>query len=231
MTLAAASEPATPRIAKSLAPIRSPPICAAGSSTLTASRTNRSRTHVRRSGRSFGGNSIHHPAPARETVATRTITTSAIPHPTLATAWPTASMPDHMIRPMTAAIPINQAIMPARLTIPIRAQDVVDMTRRADAALLPRLLEVKGVGRAQPESPLAGRTTLHDERRIGSIAGEPLELDKGVGRPLRIPGVACLGAGTDRTDAPFSGEYREAGGRRLRRIDAEIGARRRLAGE
>src|SRR5262249_44028885 len=82
---------------------------------------------------------------------------SPTPHQTLATEWPKASMPDHMISPMTAAIPITQAIMPARLTIPIRPQDVVDMTRRADAALLPRLLEVKGVGRAQPESPLAGR--------------------------------------------------------------------------
>ena len=59
----------------------------------------------------------HQPAPATATVTPRTTTTKRIPHPTLATACPTASSPDHAVMAMTAAIPINQAATPACLTI------------------------------------------------------------------------------------------------------------------
>src|SRR5262249_36425365 len=58
------------------------------------------------------------PRHATETVTARTITTSRIPQPTLAIAWPTASRPDQMVRTTSAAIPPSQATTPACLTIP-----------------------------------------------------------------------------------------------------------------
>ena len=64
-------------------------------------------------GRVCGGKMSHQPAPATATVTPRTTTTKRIPHPTLATACPTASRPDHVVMAMTAAIPINQAATPA----------------------------------------------------------------------------------------------------------------------
>src|SRR5262245_46407128 len=99
------------------APIRSPPTCAMGNSTLAASRMKRTTTHVPSCGRALAGKSSHQPTPAIETVAARTATTRAIPHPTLTTAWATASSPDQMITALTAAMPVNQAIKPACATI------------------------------------------------------------------------------------------------------------------
>ena len=54
----------------------------------------------------LGQNSSHQPMPATETEMARTTTTSAIPHPTLATAWATASKPDQMVTALTAAMPV-----------------------------------------------------------------------------------------------------------------------------
>src|SRR5262245_15779119 len=84
-----------------------------GSSTLAASRTKRRITQVPSGGRAFDGNSIHQPTPATETVAARTTITSAIPQPTLATAWAIESRPIQMVTAPTAAIPVNQAKTPA----------------------------------------------------------------------------------------------------------------------
>src|SRR5262249_32267193 len=80
--------------------------------------TNLKSRHAPNCGRTFEGKSSHQPAPATETVTARTITTSRIPQPTLAIAWPTAPRPDQMVRPMSAAIPPSQATTPACLTIP-----------------------------------------------------------------------------------------------------------------
>src|SRR5208283_43650 len=90
----------------------SPPTCVSGNKALAASRTNLRRTAARSRKRPLAGNSNHQPAPATETVAARVRTTNGIPQPTLATAFPTASMPDHAVRPMQAAIPAHQATTP-----------------------------------------------------------------------------------------------------------------------
>src|SRR5262245_7906721 len=120
MMLAAASGPATPWNVMSRAPMRSPPTCISGNSALVASRTKRMRTQAASPGLSGGGKSGCQPAPATLTVTTRTITTRRIPQPTLATACAMESMPDQMTRPMTTAIPINQAMTPACLMIVMR---------------------------------------------------------------------------------------------------------------
>src|SRR6266478_7375812 len=117
MVLAAASGPPTVQNVKSRAPMMSPP---SGSRALTASRTNLRRTTARSRKRPLAGNSNHQPAPATETVAARVSTTNGIPQPTHATALPTASMPDHALRPMQAAIPVHQATTPTYLSAPMR---------------------------------------------------------------------------------------------------------------
>ncbi len=55
MTLAAATVPLVPRSARQRAPMKSPPICASGSSAFAASRMLRTRTHSRSDGRRFAG--------------------------------------------------------------------------------------------------------------------------------------------------------------------------------
>src|SRR5262249_52309910 len=94
-----------------------PPTCATGNRTLTASRTNLKRRHAPNCGRTFEGKSSHQPAPATETVTALTITTSRIPHPTLAFARPTAPRPDHLVMTTSAVIWSSQATKPACLTI------------------------------------------------------------------------------------------------------------------
>jgi hypothetical protein len=86
---------------------------------LTASLTNLRRTAARSRKRPLAGNSNHHPAPATETAAARVSTTNGTPHPTLATALPTASMPDQAERPMQAAIPVHQTTTPMCFSAPI----------------------------------------------------------------------------------------------------------------
>ena len=77
------------------------------------------------------GKISHQPTPATATVTARTTTTRRIPHPTLATAWPTASRPDHVVIAMTAAIPINQAATPACLTISAPSPRISRSDRRS----------------------------------------------------------------------------------------------------
>src|SRR6476646_7727134 len=198
----------------------SPPTCAMGSRTLVASRTNRKSTHVRSRGRVFGAKISHQPAPATATVTPRTTTTKRIPHPTLATAWPTASRPDHAVMAMTAAIPINQAATPACLTIsaPIRPK----CGRCRTYAGLPGRFDVEGVGCSNSERELVRRAALLDQGRAGRVAVKTFVFDEGMRRELRGPGVTRLGPRADRAHAALGVEQRKARCRRLRRIDAEI---------
>src|SRR4051812_30821324 len=198
----------------------SPPTCAIGSRTLVASRTNRKSTHVCSRGRVCGGKMSHQPAPATATVTPRTATTKRIPHPTLATACPTASSPDHAVMAMTAAIPINQAATPACLTIsaPIHTR----CGRCRTFAGLPGRFDVEGAGCPNSERELVRRAALLDQGRAGRVAVETFVFDEGMRRELRRPEITCLGARANRAHAALGVEQRKAGCRRLCRIDAEI---------
>src|SRR4029450_2220190 len=61
--LAAATAPGTPRPLSNAAPTTSPPTCATGKRTLTASRTNLNPRHVPSCGRPLAGKSSHKPPP------------------------------------------------------------------------------------------------------------------------------------------------------------------------
>ena len=177
----------------------SPPTCAMGSRTLVASRTNLRSTHMRSRGRVCAGKISHQPTPATATVTPRTTTTRRIPHPTLATAWPTASRPDHVVIAMTAAIPINQAATPACLTIsapspaspgPTAGRRVVPTNRstvrarpasgpglwrpRASLkALLPGRFDVEGLGCARSYGGTGPRCPAARQARACNVAGQP----------------------------------------------------------
>src|SRR2546427_12371061 len=116
ITLAAASAPGTAWRRSNAAPTTSPPTCATGKRTLTASRTNLNPRQVPSCGRTLAGKSSHQPAPATQTVTARTTTTSRIPQPTLETASPTEPTPDQTVSATIAAMPANQAATPACLT-------------------------------------------------------------------------------------------------------------------
>src|SRR5262249_53365684 len=186
----------------SRAPTTSPPTCATGNRTLTASRTNLKSRHAPNCGRTFEGKSIHQPAPATETVTARTITTSRIPQPTLAIAWPTASRPDQLVRMTSAVIPPSQATKPPCFTIsPLRSPPLSQPTvclhteaweRQWKLAAirsrgLPRRFDVERVRCPKPDRHLVGGALLRHQRRVSGFAAEPFVFHKDVRRPLRHP--------------------------------------------
>src|SRR5262249_50824108 len=118
--LAAASGPGTAQNVSSRPPIMSPPTWVNGSRVLTDSRTTLRRTAARSRKSWLAGNNNHQPAPATETAKARANTTNSTPQPTLATALPTASKPDHEVRPMPAAIAVSQATRPTCFRAPMR---------------------------------------------------------------------------------------------------------------
>src|SRR6266702_8042056 len=85
--------------------------------------------------------------------------------------------------------------------------------------------------RSPTERQLVCRAPLHDQRRFGGVSGQSFVLDESVRRPLRGPPVTRLGAGPEGMDAASGVEHRQAGKRRLQRIDVEIWAGRARACE
>src|SRR5438034_2745949 len=236
ITLAAASAPGMAYVVSNRAPITSPPTCATGNRTLIASRTNRKNKHVPSCGRSFAENSSHQPAPATATVTVRTITTSRIPQPMLAIAWPTASRPHQRVSATRAAMPTSHAATPACLTIPpLPFRNPVCLRtkaweRRSGATRngeLPRRFDVERVRYPKPNCHLVGGAALGHDRRACGLAAEPFVLEEDVRRPLRRPQVARLRARSVGANAALGIVYRQPRYRRLRRGDAEIGIERR----
>src|SRR5216683_972711 len=167
MMLAAASGPGTAQNVNSRAPMMSPPTCVSGSTALTASRTNLRRTAARGRKRPLAGNNNHQPTPATETVAARVSTTNGTPQPTLATALPTASMPDHAVRPMQAAIAVHQATTPAYLSAPMRT--LVLKATIGYPVMLRTGMSIVSVVEGNLR-PTAGRRSIPAERGIGAPA-------------------------------------------------------------
>src|SRR2546430_5359238 len=247
ITLAAASAPGTAWRRSNAAPTTSPPTCATGKRTLTASRTNLNPRQVPSCGRTLAGKSSHQPAPATRTVTARTTTTSRIPQPTLETAWPTEPTPDQTVSATIAAMPANQAATPACLTIATPSPLPTTFSQRplsaprtqnlgiaprsgpigTNAGALPRRFDVESVRCPKPNRQLVGRAPLGHQRRTCGIAAEPFVLEEGVRRPLRRPLVARLRACSEGANAALGVEYRQSRGRRLCRGDAEIWAERR----
>src|SRR5262249_11594731 len=153
----------------------------------------------------WAGTGGHHPPPATTRATARASTTSRMPQPTLETAWPTAPRPDQVTRPMSAAIPPNQATTPACLTIgaPIHTtfstQPAVGprTKRRGDPGPcpvvayrgcgLPRRFDVERARYPKPDRHLVGGTLLRPQRRVSGFAAEPFVFHKHVRRPLRRP--------------------------------------------
>src|SRR5262249_6949095 len=158
-------------------------------------------------GRFWGRTATPLPSPATARATARASTTSRMPQPTLETAWPTAPRPDHVARPMSAAIPPNQATTPARLTIgaPIRTtfstQPAIGspaLKSRGDrydpspvvayrGCGLPRRFDVERLRCPKPEGHLVGGTLLRHQRRASGFAAEPFVFHKHVRRELRRP--------------------------------------------
>src|SRR5207302_1757535 len=92
---------------------------------------------------------------------------------------------------------------------PVRAVGVYDETReplkrlmRGAARPSPQGRHVELIGRADAEHGLVGRAALDDDRRVSDVAGEPRVFEEDMARPSRVPLVARLRSGTDRTNAP-----------------------------